>query len=92
MMIHLQGVLSGRAGARLRRFLGQSRGERPDSEVEWVYGQMREHGSLEAARAQAQELADAARSEAETALAEATDGPDKDFLMALPGYVISRSH
>lgn len=90
MVIHLQETLRGRDAERLHAFLGQSRAERCDADVRWVMGRLEGCGSLAAARAHARDLADAARREAQSALAGLPDGPDRSFLLALPDYVVTR--
>ena len=56
-----------------------------------MFDRMREHGSVEAAQQSSTELAEAARQEARRALADATPGPDRDFLLGLPDYVVTRT-
>jgi geranylgeranyl diphosphate synthase type II len=90
MVIHLQRVLRGADRDRLTAFLGRSRSERSEADVRWVRERLDEHGSIEAAATTARELADAARAEAEKALADAVVGADRDFLLAMPQYVITR--
>jgi geranylgeranyl pyrophosphate synthase len=69
--------------------------------VAWVRELLDEHRSIHAAIATARDLAHAAiatardlahaaRDEARRALAHIPDSPDRDFLLALPHYVISR--
>ncbi len=91
MMIRLQRVLTGSDGDRLRSYLGRTRSERSDEEAAWVLLQMREHGCVEAARRSAADLAQAARAEAGQVLAEVGPGPDRDFLLGLPEYVVTRA-
>lgn len=91
MVMHLQRNLTGVAAERLRKFLGQSRPERRDTDVEWVYEQLVECGSIESARNKADELASGARREAEHVLGPVLGGDDKSFLIALPEYVVTRA-
>ena len=91
MMIHLQRVLTGPDGDRLRTYLGRTRADRGDDEAAWVFERMREHGCVEAAQQSATDLVHAARAEAERVLAEALPGPDRDFLLGLPEYVVTRA-
>ena len=91
MMIHLQRVLTGPDADRLHDFLALTRQERTDADVDWVHGRMHDCGAIEAARRSAAELAQAARSEAEDALADAVPGADRDFLLGLPEYVVTRT-
>jgi geranylgeranyl diphosphate synthase type II len=90
MVIHLQRVLRGRERERLRAFLGSARRDRTESDVRWVRDRLDEHGSIGAAVDTARDLADAAFREAEAALGTAVRGADRDFLLALPEYVITR--
>jgi geranylgeranyl diphosphate synthase type II len=90
MLIHLQQRLRGNDRRRLRRFLATPRAQRAAPDVAWARELLDEHGSIQAAIATAQDLAHAARGEAERALAAVPDGPDRDFLLALPEYVVSR--
>ena len=91
MMIHLQRVLTGSDGDRLRAYLARSRSERTEDEAAWVFERMRECGCVEAAQRSAADLAQGARAEAERVLADAAAGPDRDFLLGLPEYVVSRT-
>jgi geranylgeranyl diphosphate synthase, type II len=90
MIIHAQRQLQGADAARLRAFLGQRRADRAEADVQWLYDRLVEHGSIDAARATALELASAARQEARTVLAEIPDGADKTLLLTLPDYVVTR--
>jgi geranylgeranyl diphosphate synthase type II len=89
-LIHLLDTLSGADRRRLTRFLGRSRAQRRERDVEWVYDMMTAAGSIDYARRCARALADAAASEGAAALASLPDGDDKAFLLALPEYVITR--
>jgi geranylgeranyl diphosphate synthase type II len=90
MVIHLQSVLRGEDGERLRVFLGAARRDRTESDVQWIREQLDRCGSIDTAVRTAADLADAAEREAEAVLSDAPAGPDRDFLLALPQYVISR--
>ncbi len=76
---------------RLSRVLGRSRVERTREEVQWVREQMDRHGSIDYARQVAHGLAGAAMYEFALAFADMPDSPDKDFLAALPTWVIERA-
>lgn len=91
MVIHLQRTLGGADAERFRAFLGQSRRERRDADVEWVHKLLTECGSIDSARTKAAELAHEARCEAERALAQLPDSDDKSFLLGLADYVITRA-
>ena len=90
MVIHLQSVLRGEDGERLRTFLGTPRRDRAEHDVRWIREQLDRCGSIDAAVRTASDLAEAAEREAEAVLGDARAGPDRDFLLALPKYVISR--
>lgn len=90
MLIELQRVLEGGDALRLQTFLAKPRSARTDAEVEWVHDKLVEHDCIGQARASSLQLADAAEREARTALDAVPSSPDKDFLLALPRYVVSR--
>jgi geranylgeranyl diphosphate synthase type II len=90
MLIELQSVLAGSDSKRLQTFLAKPRTARTDDEVQWVYQRLVENGCIDHARANAVQLAEAAEQEARAALVGVQDGPNKEFLLALPRYVISR--
>lgn len=76
---------------RLRSFLGRPRGERTLSELQWVRDQMDQHDCIEYARRVAHALAGAAQHEAGALLGHLPDSRDKQFLAALPAWVIART-
>ena len=90
MMIHLIRTLRGAERARLVAFLGRPRAGRDAAGVAWVRDRMVEAGSLDVARGYARQLAAAAAREAEEALGAAPPSPHRDFLLALPAYMIER--
>jgi geranylgeranyl diphosphate synthase, type II len=90
MVIHLQSVLRGEDRERLRVFLGTPRRDRAESDVRWIRQQLDRYGSIDAAVRTAGDLADAAEREADAVLGDALAGPDRDFLLALPRYVVTR--
>lgn len=90
MLIELQRVLAGADAERLQTFLAKPRAARADDEVQWVYQRLVENDCIDHARTSAVALAEAAEREIRTALENVQDSPDKEFLLALPRYVISR--
>jgi geranylgeranyl diphosphate synthase type II len=90
MVIHLARTLTGPDRDRLERFLARARRERDGAEVAWVHDRMVEAGSLEFARGYAEDLARAAQAEATAAFGAAPPSPHRDFLLALPRYMIER--
>lgn len=90
MLIELQHVLAGEEAERLQTFLGKARAARSHDEVQWVYQRLVENDCIDHARVSAVQLAEAAEREVRTALEDVQDSPDKEFLLALPRYVISR--
>ncbi|WNG62661.1 polyprenyl synthetase family protein [Archangium gephyra] len=91
MLIHLLNAMDPEARDRLSRVLGRSRVERTREEVQWVREQMDRYGSIDYARQVAHGLAGAAMYEFALAFADMPDSPDKDFLAALPTWVIERA-
>src|SRR4051812_34795823 len=73
-----------------RLFLGTARRDRTEPDVRWIREQHDQCGSIDPAVRTAMDLADAAKREADAVLADAPAGPDRDFLLALPQYVVSR--
>jgi geranylgeranyl diphosphate synthase type II len=90
MLIELQRVLDGGDAQRLQAFLAKPRSGRTTDDVQWVYEKLVEHDCIAQARASSVQLADAAEREARAALDAVPDSVDKDFLLALPQYVIGR--
>jgi geranylgeranyl diphosphate synthase type II len=90
MIIHLARTLKGAERTRLERFLGQSRRERTEEEVAWVKERLIDTGSVGFARQYAEQLSLAAQREAMEAFGPATQSEQRDFLLALPAYVIER--
>jgi geranylgeranyl diphosphate synthase type II len=90
MVIHLQSVLRGEDRERLRVFLGATRSDRTESDVRWIREQLDRCGSIDAAVRTARDLADAAEREADAVRGDVLPGPDRDFLLALPQYVVNR--
>jgi len=90
MMIHLIRTLRGARRDRLVAFLGRPRSQRDPADVAWVRDRMVEVGSVDVARAYARQLAAAAVREAEDAFGAAPPSPHRDFLLALPAYMVER--
>jgi geranylgeranyl diphosphate synthase, type II len=91
MLIHLLNAMDPEPRARLAQVLGRPRLERTREEVQWVREQMDRYGSIDYARQVAHGLAGAALHEFALAFADVPDSPDKDFLAALPTWVIERA-
>lgn len=91
MLIHLLNVMKSSERDRLCQVLGMSRAERTQEQVRWIRKCMDRYGSIEYARQVAHGLAGAALHEFALAFAELPDSPDKDFLAALPTWVIERA-
>ena len=91
MLIHLLNVMGPEERARLSRVLGVPRAERTREEVRWVRERMERYGSIDYARQVAHGLVGAALHEFALAFADVPDSPDKDFLAALPTWVIERA-
>jgi geranylgeranyl diphosphate synthase type II len=90
MLIHLLSDCTGPEAMELRRFLGKSRSERSDSEVQWVYELMLNRGSIDFASRAARQLAGAALM---TALTLSRDWPDsvhKRFILETALHVVTR--
>lgn len=91
MIIDLLRVLKGAERQRLEAFLAQSRSTREPDEVRWLLDRLIATGSIDRARTRAEELALAAREEAERAFAGAPPSESLEFLLALPTYMVERS-
>ncbi len=90
MVIHLLRVLRGSERRRVERFLAKSRAERDQGEVEWLRNRIIESGCVERAREYARQLSDAAYEQAEMAFSNLPGSGARDFLLALPSYVLER--
>jgi geranylgeranyl diphosphate synthase type II len=90
MVIHLLREARGAERRRIVDFLGKPRAEREADEVEWLRSRMVETGCVEFARQCAGDLAAAARAEAEMVFGETADPDARDFLLALPSYMVDR--
>jgi geranylgeranyl diphosphate synthase type II len=90
ILAHLFRQIGDRERHQLRGLLGKPRAERTPRDVDWIYGQLARHGSIDFARSAARDLAQAAERELERAYAQAPDGEHKDFIRALLRYTIER--
>lgn len=90
ILAHLLQSSSAPERSRLQGFLAKPREQRSPREVAWIYELMRSYGSIEYAQAAARQFAAGARQEFEIAYADASRGPDLEFLRALLDYMISR--
>jgi geranylgeranyl diphosphate synthase type II len=90
MLIHLLKHCSVNDRRRLRRFLTQPRVDRTQSDVDWVYRRMGEHGGLDYARRTARQLAGAALFEGLAAFRGIPDSDDKRFILEMILYVVNR--
>jgi geranylgeranyl diphosphate synthase type II len=91
MLIHLLAHADADERARIVALLGRPRGLWQTDEVRWVRARMDVHGSIDAARQSASALAGAAQHECERAFAGVRPSRDRDFVAALPTWVIERS-
>jgi geranylgeranyl diphosphate synthase, type II len=91
MLIHLLEQQTKRDQKRLCALLGQPRELRADEDVRWVLDSMRAHGSIDYARQVAHGLAGAAQYEFTQLYGHLPDSRDKQFLAALPAWVIERN-
>lgn len=91
MLIHLMANASTAERDRLSAILGQPRETRRDDDVRWVQKRMLANGSIDYARQVAHGLAGAARYEFENLYGFLPESRDKQFLAALPAWVIERN-
>jgi len=91
MLIHLLREAAPDDRARLRAFLARPRARRGKAEVAWLRRRMEAYGCLDHARGIAHALAGAARHECEALYAGLPDSRDRQFIAALPEWVLSRS-
>jgi geranylgeranyl diphosphate synthase, type II len=90
MLIDLLRILSGSERRRVERFLAQTRGQRRAADVEWLRSRMIETGCIERAQESARHLADAAGEQALQLFGDVPHSESRDFLLALPSYMIER--
>ena len=76
---------------RLSAFLAHPRADRTTSDVRWVLGRLRSYGCIDHARETAHALAGAAQHEFRSLYADLPASRDRDFIAALPEWVLSRS-
>jgi len=91
MLIHFSTIASDADRARLLRLLALPRSEKPEREIDWLGRAMRRAGCIEYARAVAHALAGAALHEFSVAFLPAPPSKDKQFIEALPYWVLERS-
>jgi len=91
MLIHLLGAVSEDTRRTLHRLLAGPRRKRRARDVERILRLMDTHGSIEHARETANALAGAAAFEFELAFANAKRSRDRDFIEALPYWILERA-
>ena len=91
MLIHLWENATRVERGRLRTMLGQPRDERSDEDVLWVRERMDAYGSIDYARQVAHGLAGAAHHEFIELYGHLPDSRDRQFIEALPAWVIERN-
>jgi geranylgeranyl diphosphate synthase type II len=91
MLIHLLEHVSKAEHGRLCAILGRSREARTEGDVHWVLECMAAYGSIDYARQVAHGLAGAADYECEQLYGHLPESRDKQFLKALPVWVIERN-
>jgi geranylgeranyl diphosphate synthase type II len=75
---------------RLGEIFAHGRDGRTQGDIDWIYGRLAHHGSIEYARAGARELVRASVDEFESAFAAAREGEDRAFVRALIEFMIER--
>jgi geranylgeranyl diphosphate synthase, type II len=91
MLIHLLQSCRADEQSRLIDWLGLKREQRLDADVRWVQDRMLHYASLDYARRVAHALAGAALYEFKGAYAAAPPSRDKQFIEALPYWVLERA-
>jgi len=91
MLISLLRLATDEERARLATFLAQPRRIRTHVDVGWIRDRMETYGCLEYARQVAHGLAGAARHEAMSLYADLPDTRDRQFIEALPTWVLART-
>lgn len=91
MLIRLLELCTADERARLSALLGLPRSERCADEVRWVRDAMDRYGCIEYGRRVAHALAGAAQHEFASAFGTLPDSRDKQFIAALPTWVIERA-
>jgi geranylgeranyl diphosphate synthase type II len=91
MLIHLLREAAPDDRDRVCAFLSRSRARRRVSDVAWVRRRMEAYGSIDHARRVAHALAGAAQHEYEALYAGLPDSRDRQFIAALPEWVLARN-
>jgi geranylgeranyl diphosphate synthase type II len=91
MLIRLIQRASADERERIRQLLATPRAERTREQVDWVRDAMLSYGCIDYARQVAHALAGAAQHEFERVLAGLPDSRERQFIAALPAWVIERS-
>jgi geranylgeranyl diphosphate synthase type II len=91
ILIHAIRATTGGERSRLSQLLGLSRKERTAEHVRWIRSRIEAYGSIEYAQQVAHALAGAALHEFSLAYADVPESRDKDFVGALPTWVLERS-
>jgi len=91
MLLRLCEQASASERIELRRVLGRPRDARTAADVAWVRARMDAYDCLEYASAVAHGLAGSAAHEFSLECASLAPSPDKDFLQALPAWVLARA-
>lgn len=90
MLIHLLQSGDAHEKQRLAGFLAKPRAQRLPREVAWIYGLLEKYGSLNYARAAARGFAAEARRLFDAAFADASPGPDLEFIRCMLDYLTAR--
>lgn len=90
VLTHAIKRVSGRDRERLLVILSKPRKRRMQREIDWMYGLLKQTGSIDNAVEAARALAAAATREFETAYSTALDGPDTQFLRKYVAYMVER--
>jgi geranylgeranyl diphosphate synthase type II len=91
MLIRLLASADRRDRQRLLELLALPRAEKPDEEIAWLRGALERYGAIEYAQGVAHGLAGAALHEFRHAFSPARKSRDKDFIEALPYWVLERA-
>jgi geranylgeranyl diphosphate synthase, type II len=91
ILLNLLRSANGDERRRLAEFLARPRAERTASEVEWVRAQIDAHACIDYAKAMAHALAGAAQHEFGLVATDLPETRDKQFLAALPAWVLARA-
>lgn len=91
MLIHLLRILRGPERRRVEQFLARSREQRRSDEVEWLHNKLIDTGCVDQAKEYALNLSDAAHAHALELFGDLPESESRDFLLALPSYVVERN-